>query len=275
MIKAVFVDIDGTLVNDNRELTEKTINTIKECEKNDIKIILASGRSRLQTLERRDAIGSSPYIISSNGADVYDIEKNREIYIENIPQNILNKFFKYATDNNYKMAFNYEFSLAMNMAYYEDEKPNVRSKEFLKDVIKNKKVVQFIMSNRDINKMFEFKKYLINENLNIKIENESKRLIDISLKPARHYYCDLVSKNVSKGKAVQKVCEYLELKSDEIATIGDGINDVPMFKLTPNSYAMGNASNEVKKEAKFVADTNNNDGLAKVLKDILFQNSSL
>ena len=269
MIKAVFIDIDGTLVDDNRKLSNYTKNIVEKCIKKNLKIILASGRSRFQTLERKNEIGTSSYIISSNGADVYDVEKSKEIYVENIPQNIVESLFDYVIENDYKIAFNYDFDLIINKMFYPDEENRVRDLEFLESVIRNKKIVQCVVSNRDINKMIEFKKYLKEEKMDLKIENESKKLIDPSLKPAKHYYCDLVSKKVSKGKAVQKVCECLKLNYDEIAVIGDGINDIPMFKLTPNSYAMGNASNEVKKEAKFVTETNNNDGAAKVLADIL------
>ena len=59
------------------------------------------------------------------------------------------------------------------------------------------------------------------------------------------------------------------MKKNEIVVIGDGENDISMFKVTPNSIAMGNAVDDIKKEANFVTDTNNNDGLAKVLGKIL------
>ena len=65
MIKAVFIDIDETLVNSNREVTPKTMQEIKRCVQKGIKIILASGRSRKEAIEYQKEIGASPYIISS------------------------------------------------------------------------------------------------------------------------------------------------------------------------------------------------------------------
>ena len=93
--------------------------------------------------------------------------------------------------------------------------------------------------------------------MNIKIENESKRLKNPDLKPSSNYYCDITSLLISKGKAVQKMCEYLKLKCEEIAVIGDGENDISMFEVTDNSVAMENAMEEVKEKANFV--TNSND----------------
>ena len=53
MIKAVFVDVDDTLLNSQRKITEHTKNIVKKCIENDIKIILTSGRSRLDTLNKK------------------------------------------------------------------------------------------------------------------------------------------------------------------------------------------------------------------------------
>ncbi len=68
------------------------------------------------------------------------------------------------------------------------------------------------------------------------------------LKPSRNYYCDVASVKVSKGNAVKAVCEYFEIKPEEIVTIGDGENDLSMFELTPNSVAMGNSLPEIKRK---------------------------
>ena len=269
MIKAVFIDIDGTLVNSKKEITEKSKDAIKKCIKNNIKIILASGRSRLHASEKIEQINGSPYSISSNGADAYDLEKNIEIYSESIPKKILNNLLKYADENDYKIALNYDFELIMNKAFYPDEENKVRSIDFLKDIINTRKIVQCIVSNKDMEKMKKFKEYLHSNNIDLKIENESKRLIDNSLPPSKHYFCDLVSKKVSKGEAVKRICNYLGLKDDEIAVIGDGINDVAMFELTKYSVAMENASAEVKKSANYVTNSNDEDGVANILYKIL------
>ena len=64
MIKAVFIDIDETLTNSNREITQNTKNEIKRCINKGIKIILTSGRSRQEEIEYQEQVGTSPYIIS-------------------------------------------------------------------------------------------------------------------------------------------------------------------------------------------------------------------
>lgn len=268
MIKAVFIDIDGTLANSQRQVSIKNKEAIKRCIEKGIKIILASGRSRKEAIEFQKQVGASPYIISSNGASVYDLEKQMEIYNEIIDREIIEKLFKYSILNDYKIRLNYKEELVMNKATYHDENDKVRTPEELKKIIKSEKMVQCSISNEDFEKMKKFKEYLIKEIPQVKIENESKRLNNPVLKPSSSYYCDITSKLVSKGEAVEALCNYLKIHKQEIITIGDGENDISMFNKTQNSVAMGNALNSVKEKASYVTKSNDEDGVAKVLEKL-------
>lgn len=269
MIKAVFIDIDGTLLTSRREVTDNTKNIINKCIEKGIKIILSSGRSRIDTIEYHKIAGTSPYIISSNGAEAYDIENKKEVYSEPVSKEVVKELLMYSQKNDYKINFNYGSELVMNKYFYPDEAENVRTEKELLEIADKEKILQCVVSNKDFEKMKEFKRYLNSTNMNIKIENESKRLKNQDLEPSKNYYCDVTSVLISKGKAVQKMCEYLNLKCEEIATIGDGENDISMFEVTENSVAMGNALEKVKEKAKFVTNSNNEEGVAKYLESIV------
>lgn len=116
--------------------------------------------------------------------------------------------------------------------------------------------------------MLELKRYLAKKFYDIKIVNESKKLKNPELKPNKNYYCDITSATISKGKAVHMICQYLNLDEKEIITIGDGENDISMFNTTPNSVAMGNALEYIKKQAKYITSSNDEDGVAKVLEKL-------
>lgn len=269
MIKAVFIDIDGTLLTSKKEVTEGTKNIINKCIEKGIKIILSSGRSRIDTIEYHKLAGTSPYIISSNGAEVYDIENKKEVYSEPISKEIVKELLMYSQKNDYKIKFNYGSELVMNKNFYPDEIEKVRTEEELLEIADKEKILQCVIANRDFEKMKEFKRDLSKSNMNIKIENESKRLKNPDLEPSSNYYCDITSLLISKGKAVQKMCEYLKLKCEEIVAIGDGENDISMFEVTDNSVAMGNAMEEVKEKANFVTNSNDEEGVAKYLESIV------
>lgn len=269
MIKAVFIDIDDTLINSKRKITDRTKNIIENCIEKGIKIILTSGRARLDTLRYQKEVGASPYIISSNGAEIYDIENENEIYSQPISKDIVNKLLIYAQKHDCKITLNYGGEMAMNLFYFEDEKDKQRTIKELEEIIEKEKIIQCVISNREIEKLKEFKIYLQNELPEIKIQNESKRLKNPEIQPSHNYYCDIASKDISKGKAVKNLYQYLKLKKEEIIVIGDGENDISMFAETNNSVAMGNATKEVKKMAKYITNTNDEDGVAEVLEKII------
>jgi len=265
MIKAVFIDIDETLTNSQREVTEKTKLEIKKCVENGVKIILTSGRSRREAMDFQEQIGTSPYIVSSNGASAYDAENGVEIYNERIDPQMVLQLIKYSRENGYRIKLNYKDLLVMNEAAYPDEKDKEVSYEELERVAVEEQVVQCVITSTDFEKMRFFRDYIKNECVGTAVANESKRFKNPDLKPSRNYYCDVASVKVSKGNAVKAVCEYFEIKPEEIVTIGDGENDLSMFELTPNSVAMGNSLPEIKEKANYVTDSNDEDGVAKVL----------
>ncbi len=265
MIKAVFIDIDETLTNSQREVTEKTKLEIKKCVENGVKIILTSGRSRREAMDFQEQIGTSPYIVSSNGASAYDAENGVEIYNERIDPQMALQLIKHSRENGYRIKLNYKDLLVMNEAAYPDEKDKEVSYEELERVAVEEQVVQCVITSTDFEKMKVFRDYIKNECVGIAVANESKRFKNSDLKPSRNYYFDVASVKVSKGNAVKAVCEYFEIKPEEIVTIGDGENDLSMFELTPNSVAMGNSLPEIKEKANYVTDSNDEDGVAKVL----------
>lgn len=260
MIKAVFIDIDETLTNSQREVTEKTKLEIKKCVENGVKIILTSGRSRREAMDFQEQIGTSPYIVSSNGASAYDAENGVEIYNERIDPQMVLQLIKHSRENGYRIKLNYKDLLVMNEAAYPDEKDKEVSYEELERVAVEEQVVQCVITSTDFEKMRFFRDYIKNECVGIAVANESKRFKNPDLKPSRNYYCDVASVKVSKGNAVKAVCEYFEIKPEEIVTIGDGENDLSMLGLTPNSVAMGNSL-----PANYVTASNDEDGVAKVL----------
>lgn len=272
MIKAVFIDIDETLTNSQREVTEKTKLEIKKCVENGVKIILTSGRSRREAMDFQEQIGTSPYIVSSNGASAYDAENGVEIYNERIDPQMVLQLIKHSRENGYRIKLNYKDLLVMNEAAYPDEKDKEVSYEELEKVAVEEQVVQCVITSTDFEKMKVFRDYIKNECVGIAVANESKRFKNPDLKPSRNYYCDVASSKVSKGNAVKAVCEYFEIKPEEIVTIGDGENDLSMFELTPNSVAMGNSLPEIKEKANYVTASNDEDGVAKVLGFIIKAN---
>ncbi len=97
-----------------------------------------------------------------------------------------------------------------------------------------------------------------------RIESEVQAALGSSASAARSqkYYFDVTHPQANKGAAFHRLAQLMGVPIEEIAVIGDGGNDVAMFEQCPFSIAMGNASDDVKKHARFVTASNDEDGFA-------------
>ena len=86
---------------------------------------------------------------------------------------------------------------------------------------------------------------------------------------SQRYYLDVTPPGFDKGTFVQALSAHLGIPRESIATIGDMQNDVPMFKQSGLSFAMGNASDAVKAQATHVTASNQDDGFAQAMEQIL------
>jgi HAD superfamily hydrolase (TIGR01484 family) len=90
---------------------------------------------------------------------------------------------------------------------------------------------------------------------------------------SQNYYLDITPPGQNKGTFVQAMAKQLGISTDTIATIGDMRNDLPMFKVSGMSVAMGNASDDVKKQATDVTTSNEEEGFAGAVEIILKRNA--
>jgi Cof subfamily protein (haloacid dehalogenase superfamily) len=91
---------------------------------------------------------------------------------------------------------------------------------------------------------------------------------------SRRYYLDITHPLANKGVALTEIAKLLGIPLTEIAAIGDGSNDVPMFERSGLSIAMGNASPSVKRKADFATDSNRHDGFAKAIQQFILPHAS-
>lgn len=83
------------------------------------------------------------------------------------------------------------------------------------------------------------------------------------------YYLDITHPQANKGTVVSRLSEILSIPTEEIVTLGDMPNDVPMFELSGISIAMGNASEEVQQQATYTTDSYTKEDFAKAIENII------
>ena len=90
-IKAIFIDIDGTLTNSKREVTTVTKEAIKRIINMGIKVVICSGRGNKYVQNKAKEANTSQYIITSNGAQIYDFNERKALYQKGIEKELSTK----------------------------------------------------------------------------------------------------------------------------------------------------------------------------------------
>jgi Cof subfamily protein (haloacid dehalogenase superfamily) len=91
----------------------------------------------------------------------------------------------------------------------------------------------------------------------------------VSAARSQAYYLDVTHPLANKGVVVERLSHYYEIPLEQIATLGDGLNDVLMFQRSGMSIAMGNASEEVQRQATWVTASNEDEGFAKAIEEFI------
>ena len=289
MYKLVAIDLDGTMLNHYGEISKKTKDVVKKCMENGVEIIPASGRpiDSIKTISAE--LGIKGYFIAGNGALVYDIQKNEMIYENYIKKEKVLEIIQICEENS--IAYNIYTdkviltpSLKFNVLYYykenlnkeENEKTNISIVENMYEYVKHMKEENFLKiticdESDSIFHSITKKMKEINGIEVLEVAHMSKKIIMQGTEevPVEYFYTEISANNVDKWNAIEFLIKKLGLKKEEIMAIGDNINDKKMIENAGRGVAMKGSTPEIIKVAKEVADTNDNDGVAKVLEKYL------
>lgn len=263
-IKIVFIDIDGTLVNDNGDITNKTKESIKRLVNKGIYVVITSGRNVIHTIDKSKKSNASGIVIASGGGLIYDYKEDKIIFedafahekvidiwnfcnIERI--GIILKSRSYVYYNNY--------SLDKNGIMYK----------LLDDIYKcdDFNISQFLLSSDSPEKIEQACEYVKSHGMFITSYSSSYRPSYVDKINSNKYDIDVNNSYVNKGTAISCLLKYLNIKKDDSLCFGDYINDLEMFNECGIRVAMGNAVEELKDKADFITNSNNDDGVAEFL----------
>lgn len=269
MKKYIFIDIDGTLTNSKREVSLKNIKAMNKIEKKDFEIVFCSGRCNNYLINLSKTTNISRYLISSNGSMIYDQETKKIIHYDKIPFMIIENIYNYCHQNKIAITFNTEkFRYCNNNINYSNHYQESDTKR-IKDIqeIIDKNITQICIGSYDYDKMIMIKEYLdtIKE---IKIVNISTTMKLKQKNSKDGFFYDVVLKNINKGSGIKNFIKKINTTKENCIAIGDHINDIDMFNAVNYKIAMGNAYDELKKQANYITKTNDEDGVKYALEHI-------
>lgn len=260
-IKLVAFDLDGTIYTD--KVSEKVKLAFLKLKEKDIKILPITGRSLRSTLEILDLAGikedQRELASLTTGALVQDL--NTKV-VHN--SNFLNRSNYFALKKLENRNIHLSVYTTDKLYYtYLSEELLVDAKALKDDLVK---IEDENMLSNDICRF----NFMGNKKDLTEFENKYRSQLEKDFYVVRNIpiSLEMLSKKSSKANSLEYVMNYYKLNKDEVLAIGDGNNDISMFQLVENSVAMGNAKESVKKYARYITDTVENDGFYTILKKL-------
>lgn len=207
-IKVIFIDIDGTLTNSKNQIPKANSEAIRKVVEKGIKVVVCSGRGNNNVELISKTINGSPYIISSNGAEIFNYETRETLAGYEMKRNIISKIINFINER--KAGFIINCSNKKYGNKYLNRK--LDNGDLIIDSIDeiNEKIYQLVIEAYSYDSLEEFIDY-INEQNELKILNYSPAYLK-GIKTEKNYYLDVDNNNVNKGAAIKKFLEIFNIK---------------------------------------------------------------
>mgnify|MGYP002623909440 CR=1 FL=1 len=273
-IRLIALDLDGTLLNSDKQLSEENSASLLKAAEEGVEIVPATGRFYRGMPSVIRELPYVHYVISVNGAQVYDVLEDKTVCGSEIPceqavsvmerldaldviydcyqngwgwmtQSLYDKANKYAANN-------HSLEMILNL-----RTPVPELKAYLKERSEGVQKIQVFF--RDMELRSEMLKKLPEEFPDLVFTTSIVNNIEIN------------SRQATKGYALEKLAEYLKIPMESTMAFGDDTNDITMLKSAGIGVAMGNSDSEVKGSADYITDGCDNSGVAHALKHFLWE----
>lgn len=257
--KILVLDLDGTLTNKKKEITEHTRETLIRAQEAGVKIVLASGRPTygIMPLARQLELDKyEGYILAYNGGQIIDCKTGELMYENVLDPAVYPYLYECAKSNGFQiLSYKDEYIISENAddQYVQHEAflnrmPSKTVENFL-DVI-NFPVAKCLIVG-DPEPLAQLEPVM-------KKELESK----MNVFRSEPFFLELVPKGIDKARCLAVLLEELGMTPDEMMACGDGFNDLSMIEYAGLGVAMDNAQEVVRQAANYITLSNEEDGVA-------------
>lgn len=259
-IKAVFSDVDGTLVDDHHQMLASTKLAIENLQAKGVRFVIVSARSPsgIYPIQRKNSIKCP--IISYSGALILD-ENRQVIYEQGMSKSTTEKIIKYVEKKRFDLTWNlYSFDewISQNKSdarvINEENAVEAESKEGTINSFSENQVVHKILCMCNPEKIIEIEKCIANEFPDCMVVKSSATLLEI------------MNNGINKANAVSFLCKMWNINLCDVMAFGDNFNDCEMLDVVGHGILMGNAPIEIKKRFNEITADNNSDGISIALK---------
>jgi len=269
MIKAVFTDLDKTLLGNNGTFSKTNLKAMRDISKNNISLIIATGRNILSAKKVLTNEHCFDYLMFSSGAGIINWRSKEIIYENHLHENDTRKAIDILLKND--VDFMVHDMIPENHRFYywiHHSLPDFKRRIKLYNTFAQPLELDYsplratqLLAVLKQNEKDKFEK--IKNELNF-----AKVIRATSPLDNRSIWLEVFPINISKGHSAVWLCKNLNINIDETIGIGNDFNDVDLLEMTHKSYVVENAPAELKQRFMVVS-SNENDGFAEVVNKIL------
>lgn len=263
-IRLIGLDLDGTLLTTDKKLTPHTKEVLEQCLARGIQILPATGRTKAAIPDYLRELTGLRYMILSNGAKVYDLKEDKDIYSNCIPQERAKELYDYLRGFDTYYDF-YALGQGWSEAQFFEHTEKYNIEPHIEKLVRT--------SRKRIDSMEKWmEKYKAPvEKFNMFFASAQKReeaykiLLSIEDLAATNSLSNNIELNYytcNKGDALLNLGRILHLERSQIMACGDGNNDLSMIKAAGVGIAMANGEDCIKEAADFITRTNDEEGVA-------------
>ncbi|MGT2929410.1 Cof-type HAD-IIB family hydrolase [Streptococcus dentasini] len=271
-IRAVFFDIDGTLLNDRKNVSRSTQKAISELKNQGILVGVATGRGPAFVGPFMENLGLD-FAVTYNGQ--YIFTRDKIIYQNQLPKSTVYRLIKYAQERRREVSLGTSLGLLgsniinMGTSRFGQVVSRLVPKKLTKLVERSFKNIIRRIKPQNLEALKTIMREPVYQVVMVATEGETTKIQErfphIKITRSSPYSADLISQGQSKIKGIKRLGLQLGFDLSEVMTFGDSENDIEMLVGSGIGIAMGNATEAVKQVAYYITDSNNQDGIAKAL----------
>ena len=263
-VKLIALDLDDTLLNDDREITNLNVQALRDCAQKGIYVVLCSGRAEdaiLPFVRRLQIAGleAGRFLIAINGCSIFDLHKRQNIFCKKVEPQILLRANQLA------------------------EEAGLRSEVYTPDTIYYREATEWTKLDVDLCGLKgvavqDYESFIQQGFTKMLIPGKPEQLLELQkilrdefkeravIFTSKPYFLELLPPDCGKGEAVTWLANELHIPINQTMGFGDSMNDESLIRMTGHGVAMCNGLPAIKEIADFVTEyDNNHDGVGQFI----------
>ncbi len=264
-VKLIVCDLDGTLMStDHTTVTPRTIRALRSAHERGIKTAIATGRCLALTDGVTQQLEFIDYVITGNGAAAYDRAAKKNICTDSIQNETAKKVIEYFLDKEvfFEVYVNgrSQYQLGTEKYFCNEGFPEGFIDEVQSVMDGHGDLLEYL-GDRDIEKITL---YSVKDSDYCAYKS---KMLEYGLNAVTSFPGNLeaTAQGASKGTALKMLCEKLKIDRSQVMSFGDAENDCSMLEYAGLSFAMENGSDACKASAKYITESNADDGVARAV----------